>query len=210
MMKFLFSQVVIRADRAPSNQHRGRYNTPSRNNKGVAVILDDDPAGHRDIVLKQYDNVLHRINEMHPAYDALQYPLLFPGGEDGYHIAALESNMKHYCFKIMIRKGSAMFVTADGAVHATPFELNPLLASKMLYQQYIVDMAAKIITERLLWIKTHQKEIRAECYGTLIEHLATGQSANEVGRAIRLPATFIGSPRYMFNRQQDSMAILRR
>ena len=103
-----------------------------------------------------------------------------------------------------------MFVTADGAVHATPFELNPLLASKMLYQQYIVDMAAKIITERLLWIKTHQKEIRAECYGTLIEHLATGQSANEVGRAIRLPSTFIGSPRYMFNRQQDSMAILRR
>ena len=147
---------------------------------------------------------------MHAAYDALQYPLLFPAGEDGYHIAATETNMKHYAFKLMIRKGNAKFVTSGGTVHITNFRLSSLHASKNLFQQYIVDIAAKIITERLLWYKTHQKEIRAECYNTLLSHLAAGNNASEVARAMRLPATFMGSPRYMFNRQQDSMAILRR
>ena len=202
--------MIIRSDRAPSNEHRGRYYQPSRNNKGIAVVFDDEPAGHRDIVLKQHDDVLKKINELHPGYDALQYPLLFPAGEDGYHISAVETNMKHYSYKIMIRRGNARFVAPGGTVHVTNFQLSTLHASKNLFQQYIVDIAAKIITERLLWYRTHQKEIRAECYSTLLDHLATGNSATEIGRAIRLPATFVGSPRYMFNRQQDSMAILRR
>ena len=204
------SQVIIRANRAPANEHRGRYNAPSRNNKGVAVVFDDDPAGRRDIILTQTNGALKRIHEFHPSYDALHYPLLYPAGEDGYHIAAPHSNMKHYSFKLMVRKGTARFLKSDGSVHLTCFALNPLHASKMLFQQYIVDMAAKVITERLLWYKTHQKEIRAECYSTLLDHLASGESSSGIGRSVRLPATFVGSPRYMFNRQQDSMAILRR
>ena len=117
-------QVIIRSDRAPSNEHRGRYNRPSRNNKGIAVVFDDEPTGHRDIVLKQHDNILKRINEMHPGYDALQYPLLFPVGEDGYHISSAETNMKHYSFKIMIRRGNARFVTS-GAYHKFPAKHSP-------------------------------------------------------------------------------------
>ena len=173
-------------------------------------MFDDEPSGHRDIVIKKHDNVLQRIKELHPGYDALQYPLLFPAGEDGYHITAPETNMRHYAFKLMVRKGNAQFVTSDGTVHTTNFQLTSLHASKNLFQQYVVDVAAKIITERLLWYKTHQKEIRAGCYSTLLDHLHAGNSASDIGRAIRLPATFVGSPRYMYNRQQDSMAILRR
>ena len=74
-------------------------------------------------------------------------------------------------------------------VHITNFQLSTLHASKNLFQQCIVDVAAKIITERLLWYRTHQKEIRAECYSTLLDHLAAGNSASEVGRVISLYQT---------------------
>ena len=110
-------------------------------------------------------------------------------GDDGYHISSSETNMRHYSFKIMIRRGNARFVTSGGTVHITNFQLSTLHASKNLFQQYIVDVVAKIITERLLWYRTHQKEIRAECYSTLLDHLAAGNSASEVGRVISLYQT---------------------
>lgn len=89
-------------------------------------------------------------------------------------------------------------------------QLNVLLASGDLTQQFIVDMAAKMIGERLLWCRTHQSDIRAESYGNLRSHLQTNSSAEDVGQAIRLPSSFVGSPRYMHKLQQDAYAILRR
>ena len=71
-------------------------------------------------------------------------------------------------------------------------------------------MGAKMISERLQYFRTHQNEIRAELYSTLRDHTAAGGSVNDVGRAIRLPSSFVGGPRYMHNRQQDAYAILRR
>nr|GEV19385.1 AT hook motif-containing protein, putative [Tanacetum cinerariifolium] len=44
---------------------------------------DEEPI--RDIVVCKKDSPSKRISELHPSYMALQYPLLFPYGEDGYH-----------------------------------------------------------------------------------------------------------------------------
>ena len=85
-----------------------------------------------------------------------------------------------------------------------------LLASGDLSQQFIVDVAAKMIGERLIWFRTHQQDIRAESYGNLRTHLQSNTNAEHIGKAIRLPSTFVGSPRYMHNLQQDAYAILRR
>ena len=40
----------------------------------------------RDIVIENKTNTLQRITKLHPSYMSLQYPLLFPYGEDGYTI----------------------------------------------------------------------------------------------------------------------------
>ena len=42
--------------------------------------------GNRDIILKRRAGSLMRISETHRTYDALQYPLMFPRGEDGYNL----------------------------------------------------------------------------------------------------------------------------
>ena len=61
-----------------------RYNLPTADE--VAVILPG--AGFKtpcDIMLHNRAGLLHRICDLHPAYAPLQYPLLFPRGENGWH-----------------------------------------------------------------------------------------------------------------------------
>ena len=61
-----------------------QYNQPTVSE--VVVILDlDYVPGERDIVLKTHEGRLRRISELNGAYDPLQYPLLFPYGEYGWH-----------------------------------------------------------------------------------------------------------------------------
>ncbi|GJW78264.1 hypothetical protein Tco_1128203 [Tanacetum coccineum] len=52
-----------------------------------AIILNDfgDGLPTIDIVVNSLDEGPKRISELHPSYMALQYPLLFSYGEDGFH-----------------------------------------------------------------------------------------------------------------------------
>ncbi|GKB13972.1 helicase [Tanacetum coccineum] len=63
-----------------------QYNAPTVS-KVAALITNDfgDGLPSRDIVVDSKDGGLKRISELHPSYMALQYPLLFPYGEDGFH-----------------------------------------------------------------------------------------------------------------------------
>lgn len=62
-----------------------RYN-PSTTSEVAAIIIGDvsDSEHNRDIVLETQSKRLQRINELHPSYLALQYPLFFQYAEDGF------------------------------------------------------------------------------------------------------------------------------
>jgi hypothetical protein len=86
----------------------------------------------------------------------LQYPLIFPHGDDGYcfsdHAPANHfkvSAMKFYAFRLMMRRGE---------------DFNILPTCQRVMQQYIVDMYAKIETERLNFLWRDKKKIRSEEY----------------------------------------------
>ncbi|XP_075475631.1 uncharacterized protein LOC142507875 [Primulina tabacum] len=62
-----------------------RYNLPSASEVAALIVGDfDESLGDRDILVETQTGKLKRINELNPAYLALQYPLFFPYGEDGY------------------------------------------------------------------------------------------------------------------------------
>ena len=64
-----------------------QYNRPTANE--VAAIMVGQGAiegSHHDTVSFTTGGQLQRINETHPSYMALQYPLLFSYGEDGWRI----------------------------------------------------------------------------------------------------------------------------
>ncbi|XP_053593876.1 uncharacterized protein LOC128667531 [Microplitis demolitor] len=151
-------QLVINADRKPISDHKGRYNKPSTNE--VAVVLVDQECQKRDIVLSLRTGDLQRISETHRSYDALQYPLIFCRGEDGYNFNIFHSGqqaedmnkkisaLQFYCYRLMMRSN----------------EFNNLHRYRQISNQFWVDMYAKIETERLSFIRNSQKQLRAENY----------------------------------------------
>ena len=190
-------KIVIRADKTPAGQHPGRYNRPTANNE-VAVLLAGDTSQPRDIILEQRDEKLIRICETHRSYDALQYPLMFVGGEDGYHFMYQMTNGKKvsckdfYSYRCMIRANEM-----------------PLGRFGKLFSKFAVDMFVKIISERLLYIRLHQKELLVDSYHNLQEAVNRGESARNVGRRFILPSSFTGGPRYMHEYTQDGMTYVR-
>ncbi|GKA09992.1 DNA helicase PIF1, ATP-dependent [Tanacetum coccineum] len=63
-----------------------QYNAPTVS-EVAALILNDfgDGLPIKDNIVNGKDDRPKRISELHPSYMALQYPLLFPYGEDGFH-----------------------------------------------------------------------------------------------------------------------------
>lgn len=76
-------RVVMKASRSES----GRENQTAPSNEVAAVMVGDnqDTCGKRDIIIQKTNGALQRISDIHPLLMALQYPLLFPYGEDGFH-----------------------------------------------------------------------------------------------------------------------------
>lgn len=82
--------IVIKADKAPVGEHARRFNAPTVNEVGVVMV--GDVFERRDIRIMRRDNTLQTIQDTHRSYDALQYPLIFWEGEDGYHINIKQRN----------------------------------------------------------------------------------------------------------------------
>ncbi|EPB70224.1 hypothetical protein ANCCEY_10689 [Ancylostoma ceylanicum] len=83
-------KVVIRADKRPVGEHERRFNAPTVNEPAIVIVGNE--FDKRDIIIQRRSNVLHRISETHRSYDALQYPLIFWEGEDGYHFNVMQTD----------------------------------------------------------------------------------------------------------------------
>ena len=154
----------------------------------------------RDIGLRLRDGQLKKISELHPAYDPLQYPLLFPHGTQGYSINMPQQG-----------GGRKLTMMRFTAYHIMAGEGNNLIKGRRLYQQYLVDAYCKVETERLQYLRREQSKLRADCYQNLRDTLlVTDGDTNNVGQRVVLPATFHGGPRYMHERQMDAMAYVRK
>ncbi|PKK65714.1 hypothetical protein RhiirC2_808469 [Rhizophagus irregularis] len=128
-----------------------QYNKPTASE--VAVILQDfndfnqvpDP---RDIVIRCHEDKLKHINELHGAYDPLQYPLLFPYGEYGWHNNE-QPEIKQK--QVTIRE----FVVYRIQVRDSNRSKSILHLSGRLFQQYLVDQYAKWESNNLRWYRDH-------------------------------------------------------
>ena len=69
---------------------RGTYNIPTVNE--VAVVMAGDPCECRDIRILRRDNTMQIIQDNHRSYNALQYPLIFWDGKDGYQLNIKQRN----------------------------------------------------------------------------------------------------------------------
>lgn len=90
-------QIVIKADNIPSGIHKKRINVPRFNE--TAVVMVGSNFEKRDIVLYKRNSTKSKVSELHRSYDALQYPIIFWQGEDGYHINIMQQQQKNEILK---------------------------------------------------------------------------------------------------------------
>ncbi|GJZ62274.1 DNA helicase PIF1, ATP-dependent [Tanacetum coccineum] len=172
-----------------------QYNAPTVSEVATLIINDfGDGEPSRDIIVNKTNSGPQRISELHPSYTALQYPLLFPYGEDGFH--------EHipYHRNTGERKTKRGDVTMNEyyayIVQQRKNQGNTLLKGGRLFQQYLVDVYTAVEEQRLKWTKNNQDTLRVDLYHNLCDAVTRGDtSAAGLGKRIFLQRSFTGSPR---------------
>ena len=138
------------------NEVNRQYNAPTAT-EIVALIVCDfgcSNTGH-NIIIDHQARRLQRVSEDNLSFMALQYPFLFPYGEDryyegiGYDARSKRKKTKRGC--ITMREFYAY------RIQQRLTEGQTLQREGRLFHQYIVDAYSIIKEKRLQYLRTHQK-----------------------------------------------------
>ena len=178
-----------------------------------------------DIVLCNHMGPLYQISDLYPAYAPLQYLLLFPQGENGWHpdmvlhksIQQCETwlqcaqqhqetrnwhglNNSQPTHKTTESRRLTLCCYISFHIHSWPGEFNVLLHSGQLFMWYMVDIFASLDQSRLWFLKDNQPQIQAAHFSGLEDAMMDdGDNADlhELGQHIILPSSYIGGPQHM-------------
>ncbi|XP_074304677.1 uncharacterized protein LOC141639455 [Silene latifolia] len=177
------------------------YNRPTASE--VAVLIEGDIGNaveKRDIIIEKESGELQRISELHPLYLALQYPLLFPHGENGWRSGILhseaslnKSKKKKPRNQVTMREWLAFHLQ-----DRSPFlqSLILLLAAKLL-QQFIVDGYMMVESQRLSFLCHNQGLLRVETYKNLANAVDRGETEpSSAGSRIFMSSSVLQSDGY--------------
>ncbi|XP_028097227.1 uncharacterized protein LOC114297068 [Camellia sinensis] len=232
-------QIIIKSDVSLDQRV---YNQPSASQ--VAAIWSETDVLtkeiSRDIVVHQISSHSEKVQWYFGCYDPLQYPLLFPYGESGWHygIDRVDKNQtKIACHQQSILSVHHAPTASDLLIKEAqvfqkqknkkttiscreyycyklqirPNDSSILLRSGRLFQQYCVDMYVKIETSRLQFFRKKQREIRVDFYQGIIDSVTTSEGrGSKIGHRVILPPSFISNPRDLRRRYVDAMALVQR
>ena len=201
--------VKIHLIRSPNFGER-QYDLPVTFEIAALIVGDFNiESSDKDIIVENRSLGLQRINGTHPSFMALQYPLLFSYGEDGYMLGILYRNLNGSNSRK--RESITMREYYAYRLQQRFHEGKTLLLGRRLFQQFVVDAYTSIEEERLQWVRFNKKEkLRSELYYGLKDAVLHGDTDPIiVDKQIVLPSSFTGSPRYMVQNYQDAMAICR-
>jgi hypothetical protein len=131
----------------------------------------------------------------------------------GWNIALDETatHREFYAYHLFDRKPQSPHTGRNGQSIPLPLNtFNSILHSGRLLQEYAVTQWAKVEQSHLNFIRTNQKNLRKAIFDQARDalHNQNNESMNNVGQRVILPATFVGSPRYMTQRYFDAMAVV--
>ena len=222
-------RIVTDHNPAIATPHQGTYIPPTADEVATFILGHEGAQSLRDMIISARSGELQIINITHASYDGYMYPLFFPRGDSGWHLGVSRrggaivaghnpkmSIRDWYRYKLHQRIESPLSIDSlddladreELPVRDRPWVFNSLLHGQRLFQQYVVDMYAKVEADRLLWIEKHQDEILTESFQTL--RTAVEQRLPVFGTPrVKLPSSFVGGQRDLKNRYLDGMAMLR-
>ncbi|XP_040385740.1 uncharacterized protein LOC102722064 isoform X3 [Oryza brachyantha] len=186
-----------------------RYSLPTASELAALIIPGAScEASKFDVIVQKNSGQLCQLSPIHPALLSLQYPLLFPYGDVGFHIGIKHkevddqppdardevSMLEYYRYHSHYRKG----------------EPNPFTCCGQLSDQLAVNGFSCIETSRLTFHSLNQTKLRSETHQGIADAVGRGDSeGKDVGTKVILPSSFTGGRRYMVQNYHDSMAICR-
>ena len=195
------------------------YNLPTANEVAGLIVGDfDSCVEERDIVIDKFGEGLQRINIFHPMYLPLQYPLLMPRAQDGYHLniplrkngKQKPTNQTNGNKKDKNDKTVTMRQWFSYHIMDRPNQENLFTRGGRLFQQFLVDGYTMVETERLYFHRSKQSKLRCDTYSNIRQSIASGNTdPTALGKPVVLPSTFTGGPRYMKQNYMDAMALCR-
>lgn len=124
------------------------------------------------------------------------------------------------CFLFLDREFKLTFISADAApgrvtslqwyawlVFERHGTFSPIIHSRALFQEFIVDTYLCVERGRLRWVAGHRQKLKADSYKNVADDL--DKNIEVIGKRIVLPSSFIGGPRHMRSLYQDEMAMTR-
>nr|XP_016472237.1 PREDICTED: uncharacterized protein LOC107794274 [Nicotiana tabacum] len=215
------------------------YNKPSVDQIAAIWIDRNNPnvPFDREIIVHEHSSNKHRVKHYYGCYDPLQYPLLFPNGEVGWHqgihkykskggastseVANVNQNVPTYTSaneafhkeEQEVRRESKSCVSCR-EYYCYKFQIRKgektiLLLCGRLLQQFVVDMYIKLETTRLEFFRLEQALLRREILQGIVDSIMAGEyRGDKVGQRVILSAPFIGGPRDMRRRYMDAMALV--
>lgn len=159
-----------------------------------------DQAGH-----------LQKVEEKHCKFMSMQYPILFPYGEDGYH----ENITYRRCARLQAikRKKSTMVEYFAYRLHDKADDFNTPMRCKRGTQAYVIDAYCCMEESRLSHYrsKTFQLKYRTTSFSEVSTMVHSGiTEASDAGQRVILPSSYIGGPRYLYQNYLDSVALCRK
>lgn len=191
------------------NEHLSEYNAPTASEIAGLIVDDFGSADRqRDIIVEYKTSKLQRICDLHPSFMAMQYPILFPYGEDGFRLGIKYNELSHR------KKGCRNCVTMREfyayRIQNRLQEGRTLISGGKLFQQYVVDAFSCVEEERLNYIRRNQSDLRLEIYKGIKDAVVAGDVVGDaIGKKIILPSSFTAGPRYMIQNYHDAIAICR-
>nr|DAD19672.1 TPA_asm: hypothetical protein HUJ06_021135 [Nelumbo nucifera] len=182
-------RMQILEQRGPNQR---QYNKPSCSEVAALMVGDGSQStNRRDVIVSTLDNRLKRIDETHPCYMPLQYPLLFPHGEDGWKL-----DIPYQCVPRARSQRQRMVTLRDFTAYRIQNRLNEgktLLQGGRAFQQYLVDYYAAIEDDCLRYYKSNQKQLRSEVYRGIQDAINVGDTnASLIGRRYIFTSSFTG------------------
>ncbi|KAF8081784.1 hypothetical protein N665_0867s0006, partial [Sinapis alba] len=178
-----FDEPVTTMKQTPANfnirlvQDKGKgkeYDLPSASEVAGLIVGDmSSTSGERDIVVQFQSETLQQIRDDHPLYMSLQYPLLFPYGEYGFHPEIplhLETGTSKTRQFVTIRQYYASQIQTRLNQGMT------LIKGGRLLHQYAVDVYTAIEEDRLRWARNNQDVLRAELYSNVLDAVTKGDT----------------------------------
>jgi len=138
------------------------YNTPSCDEITALIVGDfaNMDVG-RHIIVKKCSSELTRLHETHTTFIPLQYPLMFPYGEDGYQedisIREFHSRSKS---RVRVRISFREFIAFR--IQQRSIESGNIVNACRLFQQFLVDCYTMVEAQRSSFIRANRKLIRCD------------------------------------------------